>query len=164
MSGLLIFATVLSLAGMQKERTSRGAPDTVGVERAAAVYTAQHFLSELKKLDTLKEGRIAFDARPADGQVRTDEQNAELARLLGAEVAPRDSVVQCAARCRMTRYAALIRLELRSVNDTVAVVRVTREYPSTFARVPVYFDQIPLVFRKHNGVWTFSRMLRVRSS
>lgn len=164
MSALLIFSTILSLVGVQMDRPSPLLTDTAAVERAAAVYTAEHLLAELKAADTSKRRRIAFDERPAQGQVRSAVDDTALARILGAEIVPRDSVIPCAAHCRMIRYAALIRIELRSVNDTTAVVRVTREYPSTFARVPVYFDQIPLVFEKRQGTWAFVRMLQVRSS
>ena len=159
---LLNVATVLVM--LTAQHAAQAVDDTAAVERAAATYTAEHLLLPLKQADTLKLGRVAFDARPAKGQVRSTENASVLARLLGAEVTARDAVIECASTCHMPRHAALIRIELQSLTDSTAEVRVTREYPSRFSRVPVSFDQIPLIFRKRNGVWDFAEMGRVRWS
>ena len=159
---LLNVATMIVM--LTSQHAAQAVDDAAAVERVAATYTAEHLLPALKQADTLKRGRVAFDARPAKGQVRSAENAGVLARILGAEVTARDAVIECASTCRMPRHAALIRIELQSLTDSTAKVRVTREYPSRFSRVPVYFDQIPLVFRKRNGIWDFAGMGRIRSS
>jgi hypothetical protein len=159
---LLNAATMIAM--LTAQYAAQPVDDTAAVERAAATYTAEHLLLALKQADTLKRGRVAFDARPAKGQVRSTENAGVLARILGAEVTARDAVIECASACHMPRHAALIRIELQTLTKGTAKVRVTREYPSRFSRVPVYFDQLPLIFRKRNGVWAFAEMGRIRSS
>ena len=135
--------------------------DTAGAEREAARYAAEHLLSPLSA------GRRAFDPSVHVGYARAPQRSRELAQLLQANLAARDSVIVCGTSrgsCTMPGFSALVSLQVESMDDSTAEVSVTVEQPSGMRRIPIYLTESTLRFSWTGSSWQFVRVARMRST
>ena len=158
MSTNICLALVVAVGQVQGSSTARKV-DTVGAERAAAQYAAQHLYYAISRT------RLAFDSLPRDGHRRSHEQSMVLAQILAAEATDRASVITCTdgpSSCRMGAFTGLIGLHLRSIDDSTAEFAVSMQYPSGLERVPIATYEPTLRFARRHGKWKFDRSGRVR--
>jgi hypothetical protein len=147
--------------GPVRERSVSLKADTVGAERAAAQYAAQHLLNSVSR------SRLAFDSLPRDGHRRAHGQSLALAHILKAQATDRAAVISCPSgpsSCRMGEYTGLVGIHLQSLDDSTAEFAVSVQYPSGLERVPITTYEPTLHFAKRNGRWRFVGSGRVRIS
>ena len=125
---MFLLAAVMAFTSSLPQAGPAAVIDTAGAEREAARYAAEHLLSPLSA------GRRAFDPSVHVGYARAPQRSRELAQLLQANLAARDSVIVCGTSrgsCTMPGFSALVSLQVESIDDSTAEVSVTVEQPST---------------------------------
>lgn len=151
----LAWVTLLLLAVSTAAETQT---DISGIERAAAVYAATHFLKG--------SHQIALDPIPQLGMTaeapRTQPEVTAIASALGAtRVGPKTEFLSCPVqsppRCTMRGADAVVILSRPIVEGDTASIGVVVHLKTDIAESPVFRRATTLILAKHGNSWVVVR-------